>query len=441
MWQLQAGLWAYTIVCVQAVQENGVIVALYVLAGVAMICLVKLLVHFTVVADRAPRPDVRKPVPVEMLKALVLHSQRLYIICSMVNIPWPPSLLVPMQALGAVWSLGSPSGSSIGLDCILHGGRLPVAIQGVLIALLAPLGILFIVVGFAAFTQLLQMRSRERRPASNAIGHGFAATVICVVFMFLPTWVNTALSLFTCVQLDVEDRAPYQTWAVGAYWAQDMSQQCYSPNGFHRRWALGLGIPLTVLFCLVLPSAVFGFMWYSRKRGKLASAQFVQHYGFMFSLWREEVCWWESVVLLQTIALVMVSTFGFALSSYYQAIIIAAILAMITMLHLAVKQFKCPTANKVAVASACILFFTAYLALTFLPFNSVGQEQLAVYSSVMGAVILVINIVFFIVTTWQLHKTVDWGGVAAGVKGFGQRWCKVVKTGVPVGSQPWLRLG
>ena len=29
---------------------------------------------------------------------------------------------------------------------------------------------------------------------SQAIGHDFASVMMCIVFMFLPTWVNTALS-------------------------------------------------------------------------------------------------------------------------------------------------------------------------------------------------------------------------------------------------------
>jgi hypothetical protein len=41
------------------------------------------------------------------------------------------------------------------------------------------------------------------------------------------------------------------------------------------------------------------------------------------------VCWWEAVVVLQTIVLVMVGTFGYALGPYYQALVMTAALCII----------------------------------------------------------------------------------------------------------------
>ena len=126
------------------------------------------------------------------------------------------------------------------------------------------------------------------------------------------------------MSLDKPGEGPYQAEAVGSWWVVDMSQLCYSRSGYHRGWALGLGIPLTLFFCVGLPAGVFLFMWFSRKQGKLQDMQFQKHYGFMYRLWRDERCWWESVVLLQTCALVMVSTFGFALGPFYQTMVSAA---------------------------------------------------------------------------------------------------------------------
>jgi hypothetical protein len=137
-----------------------------------------------------------------------------------------------------------------------------------------------------------------------------------VVLLFLPTWVGTTFSLLTCIQLDRPALWPFQAAAVGTWWVEDMSQQCCSPSGYHKQWALGLGIPLVVLLCVVLPVGVFLFMWHSRKQGKLTNRAFECHYGFMYHMWRPEVCWYEAVILLQTIGLVMVATFGFALGPY-----------------------------------------------------------------------------------------------------------------------------
>jgi hypothetical protein len=172
-----------------------------------------------------------------------------------------------------------------------------------------------------------------------------------------------------------------------------------------------LGIPLTLLFCVALPAGVLLFMWYSRKQGRLQDMQFQKHYGFMYRLWREEWCWWESVVLLQTCVLVMISMFGFALGPVYQTMVTAAVLAWIAIALLAVRPYKCPAAGRVAVISVCVLYFTAYACLTLLPYSYAGPGP--VYSNIMGVVILISNMVFLVYTAWLLWQSVDLSAVRA----------------------------
>jgi hypothetical protein len=254
-----------------------------------MIGFVKLLVHLSMSADLTiTRTDLQTPTPAEMLRALVIHAQWLYIISMMVGVPWPTSLAWPMQVIGGIWS--STSGSSIGIECILKGSKaFPIAIQKLLICLFTPAGILSGVLMIEAGMHYLRPRKSRQAGLPQAKSHkDFASVVMCIVFMFLPTWVNTSLSLFTCVGLDTAVEAPYQAEAVGSWWVEDLSQLCYSRASYHRGWALGLGVPLTLLFCAALPAGVFVFMWYSRKQGKLADLDFQRRYGFMYRLWKDE---------------------------------------------------------------------------------------------------------------------------------------------------------
>lgn len=321
--------------------------------------LVMLLVRWSTAANAASRTDLNTPTHAELLRALVLHAQWLYILSMMAGVPWPAALAVPLQqVIGGL--LASTSGSRIGFDCILRGSTAaPAAVEKLLICLFTPAGVLCAVLLIEVGVQSLKEglfrpsgKSRRRRA-----GRDFASVVMCIVFMFLPTWVSVGFSLFSCVCLDVPVQPPYQAEAEGSWWVEDMSQQCYS--GWHRGWALGLGIPLTLLLCVALPAGTFAFMWWSRKQGRLRDEQFQQQYGFMFRMWREEVCWWEAIVLLETCALAMVSTFGCGLGGYLQCLLSATLLAVVGMLLLAVKPFKCPAAGRVAVLSVCVLFFTA----------------------------------------------------------------------------------
>ena len=378
-----------------------VIVMLYLGAALGMVALIKVLVYFSSNSTGTTRDNRQVPIPAELLKVLVLHGQWLYIMSNLVGIPWPATLMYPVQVIAGLWA--GASGSSIGFECILPAhSRIPVAAQKVLISLFTPVAVL----GLVLLVELAQQRFWPSKGVN--VRHQFASRVMVVVFLFLPTWVSTAFSLFTCVQLDRPAAWPYQAEAVGSYWVQDMSQQCYSRTGYHRGWALGLGIPLTLLLCLVLPGGVFLFMWRSRKQGRLAQKVFQRHFGFMYHLWRE-VCWWEAVVLLQTIGLVMVATFGFALGPYYQGLVAAAVLAIIVVLLLWVRPFTCPAANVIAIQSACVLLFTVYAALTFLPYNSLDPGP--VYGGIMGVILLLTNLVLLGMTAWKLVRAVDWSAL------------------------------
>lgn len=105
-------------------------------------------------------------------------------------------------------------------------------------------------------------------------------------------------------------------------------------------------------------------------------------------------------MLLETCALAMVLTFGWGLGGFLQCLLSATLLAVLGMLLLAVKPFKCPAAGRVAVLSVCVLFFTAQVALSFIKHNSASPGP--VYGSIMGALILLANVAFLLGTTWQL---------------------------------------
>jgi hypothetical protein len=76
------------------------------------------------------------------------------------------------------------------------------------------------------------------------------------------------------------------------------------------------------------------------------------------------------------------------------------------MLLLAVQPFKCPAAGKMAVLSVCVLFFTAQVALTFIPHNGISPPS--AYGNTIGVVVMLANLAFLVGTTWKLIVVVDW---------------------------------
>lgn len=382
----------------------GVTITLYTLAALVMLLAVRLLSALAL-ADSGHQHSPDQARPVDLTKPLVVYAQWLFIVVNVSGVPWPPSLAYPMQALAWFWS--SASSNSLGLDCVLpRHAALPLAPQRVVFGLLMPLAILAVLMCIEALLLLRKRGNGQRGNPAASMGDRCLSLFLCISFLFLPTWAHTVFSLFACVPLDSPASPPYTAEAVGAYWAEDMSQACFAAGGYHKSWALGLGIPLMLLFCFALPAGLFAFIYISNMRGLLNERIFRRHYGFLYRTWRDGVRWWEAVVVLQTIVLVMIGSFGFALGPYYQSLVITAALVIILVLLLSVKPHYSTPAGVVTLQSVGVLFTTAFSALTFMQYRNIVPAP--GYTMAMGVFVLLLNVVFVLSTLWKLLRVVEW---------------------------------
>jgi hypothetical protein len=118
--------------------------------------------------------------------------------------------------------------------------------------------------------------------------HKVTSTGIIVLSTFLPQLLHAGFGLFACVPLDDSVSAPYEAKAVGTFWVSHMSQQCW--QGYHKALALGLGIPLVLLLCVIRPGSVLVFMLRHRD-GSLYSRE-LRHYSFLFPMYKPSAAWW-----------------------------------------------------------------------------------------------------------------------------------------------------
>jgi hypothetical protein len=220
------------------------------------------------------------------------------------NVEWPHVIAAPFSAVA--WLFASSS-TATGLDCLLtQHSKLPFALQKVLLGLLMPVALLVILlcIDYA----LVRTRCRGWRlpvtapQATRRHGGVLARTVIVLVFFFLPSLLRTAYGMFVCVHLDSAPSAELQMRetffrfdAVGSFWLLDTDQLCF--QGYHRGWAVGLGVPLLLLLCVAVPAGVVGYLW--RRRGNLQDTYNLQHYGFLYSSYRPSRYYWEGIVALQ----------------------------------------------------------------------------------------------------------------------------------------------
>jgi hypothetical protein len=172
--------------------------------------------------------------------------------------------------------------------------------------------------------------------------------------------------------------------------------------------SLGLGVPLVLLLCAGLPSAIVFITAFNRKR--ISDPTFQQQWGFLTRAYTTRCCWWEAVIVCQTIALVAVSTFGINMGPFYQTVLMTAAIGIHLFLLTAADPFvHLQTGRSMQLAVQCLL-------LTSRCTTGSSSQPAAEYGIALGALLLLVNLGFVCYVLWQLAKQVDWQALPGKVK-------------------------
>jgi hypothetical protein len=305
------------------------------------------------------------------------------------------------------------------IDCLMSGNvGVPVAVQRVVFYITVPLVMLLVllVLEATAFKAL-----RRQSTAAVSMKNRLGSMTIVVVFFFLPGVLRTVFGFFACVPLDKPVDPPNTAAAVGAYWVYDVSVVCYQ-RGWHRGLSLGLGLPLAILLCIGMPVAIATLTVLNRKR--LHEANFMQHWGFLTRSYRDTRCWWEAVVVCQTIVLVAIHAFGVNLGALYQSVVMTAALGVQVNWLLVFKPYAYAPAGRAMLRGVQCLLLTSYVGLTFQltsRASTLENQPPATYGLVMGTFLVVANVAYVCSVLWQLVRHVDWQEVIATVKNAGRK--------------------
>jgi hypothetical protein len=406
--------------------------------------------------------------PAHLLRPLVLYMQWMLIIAT-INVQWPVSMLYALKGLAWVWAPTSPD--TLAPDCItVFSTSVPWAIQKVIFYLAVPVAMLVMLVAVewaslaihkcrlpvaadAAVPQIINDGSSgsttttttTTTASSGSMADHLIASGMVVTFFFLPSVVRTLFSMFACMKIDTPVPPPYEAAAVGWFWSYDTNTPCL--QGLHLRWALGLGIPLITIVCLCLPAAILCVTL--RNRSRLDDPDFMMHYGFLYRYYTPKHCYYDAVVVVETMVLVAISVFGFALGPHLQSILLNVALLVFAVLLLAVRPHAQARAAHVAYASAGCLYMTSYTVLSLPPLDFgiadtatdpadavTGSFETAVEMpgltaqpsddspgdavlAYMSVLVVMINGAFVGVVVWQLLKAIDWKAAARRVLHFG----------------------
>jgi hypothetical protein len=187
---------------------------------------------------------------------------------------------------------------------------------------------------------------------------------------------------------------------VGSFWLHDPDQLCY--QGYHRAWAFGLGLPLMVIVCGLLP---VGILWVSlrNKAQHLAHLSALNNNSSSSSVcYKPAYGWWEVVVFGQTAVLTVVGVFGFELCPLHQIIAFSSTLAVMALLLQAAQPYVLPAAGNVTLQSIACLFHTNTANVVFLDYKSFKASVATAIAVGSGG--LLINFVFVASVTWRVGR-------------------------------------
>ena len=384
---------------------------LYFLALGVLILFVAWLVYTTMQDNKQQIRSIR---PSDLGKVLIRHVQYLLILCG-IGLPWPASIVHMRNVMS--WFFVGATTQVFSVDCVLQYAHsyVPLAVQNVLVRLATPAVVLLAVL-------LLRMVYRIARTCSCTVtskGEMVVSSLV-VLFLLFPLLVQTSLNMFACIHVDNphSKAGPYPQYAVAnasrGYWVWDVQQACW--EGWHLSWGLGLGLPCFLLFCVLVPGAMFFVLHH--KRAAMGEPE-DNHVGFLYHCLTPERYYWEVVASLQTIILVVVSTFSFVVGPLHATILMQVCFAGILAMQYIFKPFAFVQVQRMQVASSMCLLLTATIGLTTFDGGTVAIPE--AYKVVVGVLGLLVNLAFMCCCAW-MTATVDKAVWTAWAK-VAWEWC------------------
>jgi len=354
--------------------------------------------------------DTNAPLPAVTLTILLLLllfacAQYLVLVASM-PVKWPVTLHWPFELL--TWFYATASSHVLSIECMLRPRvGFPVSMQKLVVDLSMPLLLLVVLLCIEAILYQVWKWRQHRVGPLLPPGHAVRAAIVAS-FFFTPFVTRTVLHLFACVQLDEQRAPPERAEAVGQWWVGDMNQQCH--QGYHKVWSLALGLPLALLLCLGLPIAIATSTW--RHRHRLAEPSFQSRFSFLTRSYRPSCCWWEAVVLVETVLLCLCTAYAAVLGTYFQSLLMMAAFALMFVLVLVIQPHQNAVIGRVALQGYGTLFITAYCILTLLDqpddMYRPGHAPHPAYGWFIGAAVLLCNVLHIGYCLWQLMRAVNW---------------------------------
>ncbi|KAG2440854.1 hypothetical protein HXX76_003708 [Chlamydomonas incerta] len=222
---------------------------------------------------------------------------------------------------------------------------------------------------------------------SLSLAQQLGIVLVVSVFVLFPNWTQAALSVFSCYLIDSGSEVDPDLQGLEFAQTRNMNQECYS--GVHLAFYVPIAIIFLVVFCVGPPLTNFVLLF--RVRHALDDRHTRQAYGFMYSQYRRDYYWWDSVVMLQTIALVAVDVFGGTLAVQWQSLMLLAVLVAISVINILCHAITVELLRNLEFLSHATLVLTISLNLYFV--TSTGEALvMTAGGTAIAVLVLVLNL-------------------------------------------------
>ncbi|KAG2491143.1 hypothetical protein HYH03_010585 [Edaphochlamys debaryana] len=262
-------------------------------------------------------------------------------------------------------------------------------------------------------TQFLRLSHADQ---SLSLPQQLGIVLMMALFVLFPSWANAGFSIFACyivdqmpVQAGPLDGLKFaQATAPNGYWTRNMQQACY--EGSHASYYVPLGVVFLLVFCASPPIVNFVLLW--RARDRLDEHHTKQVYGFMYSRYRPQFFWWDSVLMCETLALVAVDVFGRSMDVAYQALTLLIALVTIGTVNTVLEPSRSHELRHMEFCSSAVLSVTIALNLYFVMGRSTLVDESGGVAIAVMTLLLNLGIIAAFLT---LMARASWPAVKEGL--------------------------
>ena len=127
---------------------------------------------------------------------------------------------------------------------------------------------------------------------------GWIATNVYFIYIVFPSVIRMCFETFQCKNV------------CGAlHMVKDDKEICWLANSRHLNMALGVAVPSLVLYLIMLPTLTLVYLW-THRNVMLTDRKLMLRFGLLFSGYTRKRWYWEALVNLRKIALIVIVTFG-----------------------------------------------------------------------------------------------------------------------------------